>query len=778
MAYNLMGCANCIQPDWQVPIERGSRGSQYTMAKLMSEDLIGKAVNGYEILRQVGYGGMATVFLARQQSMNRNVALKFLPSNFIQDDMYLQRFEREVKIVAQLEHRNIVPVYDYGEHEGQPYIVMRYMSSGSVEDLLAKGKIPITRVLGIAEQIAFALDYAHQNGILHRDLKPSNILLDDGGGAFITDFGIARILGESSSTLTTQGVVGTPSYMSPEQARGEGLDGRSDIYSLGVMLFEMICGRRPFESDTPYGIVVMHVTTPAPSLRDIETSVSAPVDKVILRALSKQADQRPATASALAAALRRAVDHPENVTDTEPSMPPIESPASMPSLEPDMAPHLPEALSNGLPEAAEAPPLNRAVFAEQARQRPGPASMLKGILAGGAVGCALLGLLLGLGVLLLAAMSGGFGAVEEERPASLPVRVITATVGQAAATSPPATAAFDFALDPVGQTREAWNAAAAATIEADSLARAQLAPTSAQLDQPIGAPSRFRLNAALDGVTGKLVYFGKRPAENGDETSFEIVLKDLESWQDKFLTLDVADSTYPQPSPDGRWVAFQSDRDGDFEVFVANVVGGQLRQVTRNAVWDRLPAWSPDSQWIVYSSDVRGDQTFDLYRVRPDGSDQELVYSDGQRNSHARFSPDGELLVFTSGAGVRDATTWEIRLLDLRANESRLLTENDNRDASPTFSPDGKRILYVSAVGGSRVVASMTVDGGERELLYTGPGAAWSANYSPDGRFIVVTATYDGEDQLFLMTADGGNLQQITNSGGAFASWIPPLARR
>lgn len=740
----------------------------------MTEDLVGKAVNGYEILRQVGYGGMATVFLARQQSMNRHVALKFLPSNFIQDDMYLQRFEREVNIVAQLEHRNIVPVYDYGEYEGQPYIVMRYMSSGSVEDLLAKGKIPVARVLGIAEQVASALDYAHQNGILHRDLKPSNILLDDGGGAFITDFGIARILGESSSTLTTQGVVGTPSYMSPEQARGEGLDGRSDIYSLGVMLFEMICGRRPFENDTPYGIVVMHVTTPPPSMRDIEASVPASVDRVIQRALSKQADQRPSTASALAAALRKAIDHPGTDTDTEPSLPGFDDAASIPGPETDLALPLPEGLTNGL---RQTPPLKRAAIAEQARQTSGPASMLKGMVAGGAVGCALLGLLLGLGVLLLVAMSGDLGTIGVETSAPAPVRVIKATVRHATVDKPLATVAFSSVADRAEQTREAWNAAAAATIEADALARAQLASATAQLNQAIASPNRLRLNSALASATGKLVYFHTRPAENGDDASYEIVAKDLETWQDTFLTLDITDSTYPQASPDGRWIAFQSDRDGDFEIFVANVLGGQLRQITRNAVWDRLPAWSPDSQWIVFSSDVRGDQTFDLYRARPDGSDARLVYSDGRRNSHARYSPDGEWLVFTSGAGVRDASTWEIRLLNLRTNESRLLTENDNRDSSPTFSPDGERILYVSTVGGSRVVASMSLDGRSRELLYTGPGIAWSANYSPDGRFIVVTATYEGEDQLYLMTADGGNLQQITVSGGAFASWVPALAR-
>ena len=276
----------------------------------MSASLIGKVVNGYEILSQVGQGGMATVFLARQRSMNRNVALKFLPNAFLNDEAYLQRFEREVRIVSQLEHRNIVPVYDFGEFEDQPYIAMRYMPAGSVEELLAAGPIPLRRVLSIVEQVASALDYAHQNEILHRDLKPSNILLDDGGGVFITDFGIARILGEGGSNITTQGVVGTPSYMSPEQARGEPLDGRSDIYSLGVMLFELVTGCRPFDSETPYSIAVMHVTMPPPSPRDFDPSVTSAVEGVILRALHKQPEKRYATCGELARALRLAAEPP------------------------------------------------------------------------------------------------------------------------------------------------------------------------------------------------------------------------------------------------------------------------------------------------------------------------------------------------------------------------------------------------------------------------------------------------------------------------------------
>ncbi len=735
----------------------------------MSESLIGKVVNGYEILSQVGHGGMATVFLARQRSMNRNVALKFLPNAFMNDETYLQRFEREVRIVARLEHRNIVPVYDFGEFEDQPYIAMRYMPAGSVEELLAAGRIPLPRILSIVEQVASALDYAHQNGILHRDLKPSNILLDDGGGVFITDFGIARILGEGASTITTQGVVGTPSYMSPEQARGEPLDGRSDVYSLGVMLFELITGRRPFDSDTPYSIAVMHVTMPPPSARDVEPSVTSGIETVIMRALHKQPDRRYATAGELAAALRLAADMPaaaaEHAPDSERSPVPAEPAPSRTLAGPMDSPAKSEDTSQNLKLRFT----RRLLPIRQGRRA------WVGVAAGGAIGCLLLSVLLVTAVSLMGIVASESGAPDPATQSAADGDETTAAA--AASTQPPSTATATQANadDSLEATLGALGAAADATFTAETELR-QSRPTAASADiQPVGVRDRPTLLPALRSAAGELVYFARSETSAGSQPSFEIAILNLSTWEERRFHAG-GSSSYPQPSPDGRWIVFQSDRDGDFEIYIANRLGGQLRQLTHNSVWDRLPAWSPDGEWIVYSSDSREDQTFDLYRMRPTGEERQPVFSDGWRNSHARYSPTGSSIVFTAGERVRDASSWELRLLDLESRTSTLLTANDIRDASPAFSPDGGRILFVTTIDGARALASMNLQGGDRAVVYTGPGNVWAASYSPDGQFLVVTATLDGEDQLFLMDAAGGNVQQITTTGGAYASWMPPIA--
>jgi TolB protein len=232
--------------------------------------------------------------------------------------------------------------------------------------------------------------------------------------------------------------------------------------------------------------------------------------------------------------------------------------------------------------------------------------------------------------------------------------------------------------------------------------------------------------------------------------------------------------SYPLPSPDGRRVAFQSDRDGDFEIYVLNLDTRRLLRLTDNDVLDRLPAWSPDGEWIVYSSDTRGDGTHDLFRVRADGSESpELVYRDGNRNSHARYGPSGRELVFTSGS-LRDARTWEIIKLDLQSGEVTPLTDNDVRDASPTFTPDGDQVLFTTEGEGGTAIALTSASGiGEPEIIYEGEGFEWGMNYGPQGDFILFNSELNGVSQVFVMRADGSEVQELELGGGFYPSWLP-----
>src|SRR5512136_1127527 len=247
----------------------------------------------YEIKSEIGRGGMATVFHAYDPRFERDVAIKVLPSQFLHDPQFRARFEREAKMIALLEHPAIVPVYDFGEENEQPFIVMRYMSGGSLSDRLQKGAFSLHEAAQIIERLAPALDAAHLKGVVHRDLKPGNILFDQYGNAFLSDFGIARLTQAGGSTLTGTAILGTPAYMSPEQVQGnKEIDGRSDIYALGVIFFQMLTGNVPYQSDTPAKVMMMHLLEPIPLLQNIKQEIPEEYQVVIKHAMAKDPDQR------------------------------------------------------------------------------------------------------------------------------------------------------------------------------------------------------------------------------------------------------------------------------------------------------------------------------------------------------------------------------------------------------------------------------------------------------------------------------------------------------
>jgi serine/threonine-protein kinase len=267
----------------------------------------GEMVGPYRIVEQLGQGGMATVLKAYHAALDRYVAIKVLHPAFLEDSSFQARFQREAKLVARLDHPNIVPIYDFAEHESRPYLVMKFIEGKTLKARLAEGPVERDQVLRVVQAVGAGLGYAHGRGILHRDVKPSNVLLADDGQIYLADFGLARIAQSAEASLTNDMIVGTPQYISPEQAMGKkDLDEGTDIYSFGVMLYELVVGRVPFSADTPFSIIHDHIYSPLPLPRQVNPGVSEAVERVLLKALSKDRGDRYKNVRQMVEAFERA----------------------------------------------------------------------------------------------------------------------------------------------------------------------------------------------------------------------------------------------------------------------------------------------------------------------------------------------------------------------------------------------------------------------------------------------------------------------------------------
>ena len=270
----------------------------------MSE-LVGQSVDRYHIIEKLGQGGMATVYKAFDTRLERYVAIKFIRAEAI-TEVFLKRFEREAKALAKLSHPNIVKIHDYGSYAGMPYLVMEYLPGGTLKDRLGR-VFPWQEAVELLLPLAHTIEYIHKQHIIHRDIKPSNFLITESGQPMLSDFGIAKMIeAEETLQLTGTGVgIGTPEYMAPEQGMGGPVDHRADIYSLGIVFYELVTGKKPFSADTPMAVMVKQISDPLPLPHHFQPYLPGEVEKIIVKALAKRPENRYQSMGEFSAALEK-----------------------------------------------------------------------------------------------------------------------------------------------------------------------------------------------------------------------------------------------------------------------------------------------------------------------------------------------------------------------------------------------------------------------------------------------------------------------------------------
>jgi len=651
----------------------------------MAMDKIGK----YQIRRELGRGGMATVFEAWDPTFDRTIALKVLPDELLHDGTFRARFEREAKTIAALEHPAIVPVYDYGEADHKVFLAMRYMGGGSLADKLRAGRLPVAALSRIYERVAPALDLAHGKGVVHRDLKPGNILFDDNGEPYVSDFGIAKLAITSNTELTQGGAIGTPSYMSPEQARGERLDGRSDIYAMGVMLFEMLSGRLPYTSETPTGMMMKHILDPIPRLDTVAPGLPGAWQAVIDRALAKRPEDRYANMASLANDLR-AIAEGRSMSAT----PPMESPN--PILQPggpvtqvygspsygQVPIGAPAATGRGTPPrpmtavpTPSAPGAPAAVPAQ--RRRMSPLFIVLGVVGA----CVLVG-----GGLTVLSTLGALGGIIPEAPA--------ATATRAPATLAPPTVAPPTAIQVI-------------------LPTATLVPPTARPPTPTTAPTATPRAATLDASSMGALRELRVMADSSDT-----VVRSVGFSADSVTVYASLGNTPNQAIAENR---FQIWRRAE---------GSTQARFTMGSI-----PWTSDVSADGKSVVIAVGKQAALYRVS-DGLLLRQLATVGLDMGAAQFSPDGRLV---AAGGVDAIGKSPIQIFASDTGTRVFQVDNGYNIGSLRFSADGGLIAASTSLG---QVTVWRVTDGRRVMAYKfdTSGAGVPVAFSPDGRYFAAAA--------------------------------------
>jgi serine/threonine protein kinase len=710
----------------------------------MAQDLgqLGK----YRILAEIGKGGFATVYRALDTTLDREVALKLLDPLLMRDATWVGRFHREARAVARLKHPHIVTIHEIAEAEGRLYIAMELVGGPSLAQRIAeRGRLSWDETLVILGQVADALDYAHGQGVLHRDLKPGNILLDPQRGPILTDFGFARLVGESSMSVSVSGgVVGTPAYIAPEVWDGEEPTAATDLYALGCIAYEMLTGEVLFSGKTPSVVMRKHLMDGPqwPDAAHWPEGVPPGVRDILAHVLAKDSTARYASAHEFVAAL---------AASSLPAPVP-RAPEPVPAREPSVA---------GVEQvAAYAPP------------RPEAARRRWPILAGAMAGLAAL-----LVVIWALTRPASLPAVAYPTP-TVPSTATAPTVAQVVATTPtreptssPAPTATPTSPPPTLTTRPTPTARPTETatpVPPTSTLTPMETPTETATATPAPAftvKEGSAVNVRSGPGTVYPVIGALQPGEtrlvtgrNESADWWQFDYAGQKGWVSNLVVmantsaLSVAVKSTPLPP---RRILFQSERDGNWEIYSMNADGSEQIRLTKNDAVDRVPAWSPDGERIAFTSNR--DDNYEVYIMRADGSNVVRLTNNSAWDDVPDWSPDGRQIAFTS---TRDGNE-EIYVMNVDGSNQIRLTNNPAHDYGPTWSPDGRYIAFHSDRSGRFEIYVMKADGSEQRNL-TNKTGDWMPAWSPDGRRIAFVSNRDGNMEIYVMNADGSGQTRLT----------------
>jgi Tol biopolymer transport system component len=772
------------------------------------QQILAQGLSGrYAIERELGRGGMATVWLARDLRYDRMVALKVLRPE-LAASLGAQRFLREIMLAARLQHPHIVPVYDSGEiplpgGERPPilWFTMPWIDGESLRERLRReGRLAPAAAIGVARAVARGLQYAHEQGVVHRDVKPENILLTRDGSTMVADFGVARPTQTAvTENLTGTGIViGTPVYMSPEQATGGGLDGRADVYSLGCVLYEMLTGEPPFAGGTAQEIVVRHLTERPLLSGPRHPAISPALKAALSRALAKAREDRPASAAAFA----------DSLGDGEGSA--------------GTAPNRRTTVVLGALAAAA----GLATFLALRH----PASEATALRSGGGAGTVASGF-----SRRLTQLTSREGL--EEWPTWSPDGQQLAYVAevegyrQLFVRPPSGGAERQLTEGPRDHIQPAWSPDGARI----AIVRAATATGKLEPDEVDGyyfEGAELWTVAVGSGEASKLLDQGFNPSysPDGQRLAFDarlagaqrVWVADIRGRNPRQVSSDSSEAvvhTEPRWSPEGSRLVFRRIEKLQSDIAIVNAATQAVTRVTNDYVFDVNPTWAPDGRAVVFSSSRGGGVNLWRARLGTDGTPagleqlttgagddvQASVHPGGRRlvfavrgvnsdlwslpvspqtgrptgepapvvgttrvESRGVWSPDGRQLAFNSDR----AGEMNIWLRD-SAGRDRRITSGTGGDYQPDWSPDGSRLVFFSARGGNTDVWQVRVSDTALTRLTHHPALDINPAFSPDGKRIAFVSDRSGRFEVWVMDADGSAERQVASVGcwGHFVVW-------